>query len=183
MIMKNKILTIIGAVIVLMAVNVKASVFSDITDMAQQMFNNNPSNTWDVSTYALNNLNSTAQDAAKGWGAGAKIGYWLNPSVGTTLDVSYCNSTWTFASLSLTARGTINISSFGTISPYVYAGPGYSFTKSETGIEQSVVAVAGSGATLHINKLTWFDFFGEYAHITTTPDAQDRIQFGITRRF
>jgi hypothetical protein len=42
--------------------------------------------------------------------------------------------------------------------------------------------VAASGATVHINAIQWFDFFGEYQHLTTTP-GQDRVLFGITWKF
>jgi hypothetical protein len=145
-------------------------------------FAGNPTNSWDVSAYGVCNTKSTLQDVAKGWGAGARVGYWLNPSVGASIDLSYCDSSWTFASIGLAGRGTIKLGSIGTVSPYITAGPGVNIKSSASGVEPTIVVVAGGGATLHFDKLKWCDFFGEYRHVTTT-EAQDLITFGIVKKF
>lgn len=171
--------TLVGiGVAALLATSLNASLWSDF-------FNNNPSNQWDVTAYGLNNVSTSQLDISRGWGGGARVGYWISPSVGASLDFNYCDSRWTFGSLALTARGTINLGSLGSVSPYVLAGPGYSFQYSNPGgvSPQEVVAIAGSGATLHFNAIKWCDFMGEYVHITTKPEAQNQVRFGITKRF
>lgn len=182
----KKLIGIIGVVLVATVIHA-----GSITEMISDFFGGNPTNSWDLSTYAVNNLQSSIKTEAKpdnsvahGWGGGVRAGYWLNPTVGTTLDVSYCDSQWTFASLSLTARGTITLGNLGTVSPYVMAGPGYSLAYDEDSVlQQNVVVFAGGGATLHINKLKAFDLFAEYVTATTQPERQDRVQFGVTKRF
>jgi hypothetical protein len=148
-------------------------------------FGQNPTNTWDVSTYALNNLTSSKLDVSKGWGGGIRTGYWLTPSVGAALDLSYCDQSWTFATIGLTARGTINLGAIGSVSPYAVAGPGYTFTRSGTGqtINQELVAKAGAGAVVHLSFLKWADLFGEYSYTTTSPKEQELVIFGFTKRF
>jgi hypothetical protein len=176
---------IIGASIIallaLFAVGARAQTNtpSGIGQTVKNFFANNPTNTWDVSGYGL-----ASRSDHFGYGAGTRFGYWLTPSVGAALDFNYCDSSWTFTSLGLAGRGTINVGPLGSVSPYASIGAGWNIRGGTVpgSYNQSVVAVAGGGATIHIAAIKWFDFVGEYQHLTMNPN-QDRILFGITRRF
>ena len=156
-------------------------------DTIGQFLSNNPTNSWDVSAYAVYNLTDTPESVADNLGAGTRISYWIDPSIGAALDFSYCNNSWTFASLALQARGTIHLKNFADISPYVLAGPGWNI---ETGdgrlttddLAPSIVAVAGGGVSVAFHKLPKWSGFGEYVHITTR-EPQNRIQTGIGFKF
>jgi hypothetical protein len=175
-------LIIVTSLFVAISLQAQSNIVSDIKGTVVQFLAQNPTNTWDVTSYIVNNTTSSRLAISEGWGGGARVGYWLNPSVGASLDINYCEGAWTFTSLGLAARGTINLGSFGSVSPYATLGAGWNMTGSGAGATASVVAVAGSGGTLHINSIKWFDFMGEYQHITTTI-PQDRIVFGIVKRF
>ena len=181
--MKKQMTVIAVAALLLVTESMPAqSVLTSIGTTVAQFFANNPQNSWDVSGYGLNNVAQSQLDISKGWGGGARVGYWLNPSVGASLDLSYCNSSWTFASIGLAGRGTITFGTLGTISPYITAGPGLNIKSAANGATPTVVVVAGGGATIHVNAIKWCDFFGEYRHVTTT-EPQDLIAFGITKHF
>ena len=116
--------------------------------------------------------------AAYGLGGGARIAYWVDKSIGAALDASYCDSSWTFASLALAGRGTFNLGTVAKFTPYVTAGPGWNIR----GPSQSVVAVAGGGGSLSFTKLPKLAFFGEFVTILNDTSVQ-RVQAGITYRF
>jgi ABC-type amino acid transport substrate-binding protein len=150
------------------------TIWQQMIDTAKQFVANNPTNTWDASVYALANRTDKF-----GYGGGARVGYWMNPSVGAALDVNWCDHAWTFTSLGLTARGTINVGTVATVSPYGTVGAGWNIH----GADQTVVAVVGTGGVLHINGFDWFDIFSEYQKVTLSPDSQQRLLLGITRKF
>jgi hypothetical protein len=166
---------------------------SSIGNIFKDFFHNNPTNTWDVSGYGV-----VSRSDHFGYGAGTRVGYWMTPVAGAALDFNYCDSSWTFTSLALAARGTIKLSTLGTASPYASLGAGWnirggpvstsanSFSISggpnATIYSSSVVGVVATGAQVHLNLIQWFDFFGEYQHLTMSPN-QDRVLFGITHRF
>lgn len=175
----KKLITVIGVAALLATVNAQET-GGGLWDTLGTFFKNNPTNSWDVSSYGLwkESAATLSLNKASSFGAGARVGYWITPAVGAALDLSYCDRSWTFASLGLAGRATITLGSVGTLSPYASVGPGWNIQ----GEQKSIVAVAAGGATLHINKLPWFDLFGEYQHITTT-ETQNRIAFGLTKRF
>jgi hypothetical protein len=180
--MKTAKLILLAAVIglvALIAVGARGQDSTGIGGIVKDFFANNPTNTWDVSGFGL-----VSRSDHFGYGAGTRVGYWITPSVGAALDFNYCDSSWTFTSLGLAGRGTINVKNIGFVSPYATVGAGWNINGGDVPgtYQQSVVAVAGTGATIHINAIKWFDFVGEYQHVTMTPN-QDRILFGITRRF
>ncbi len=146
---------------------------SGIWGEVQKFFANNPTNKLDLSSYAL-----FSTQATNGWGGGLRASYWLTPAVGAAIQVDYCDSSWTFASLGLAGRGTLTLGSIGSLTPYVTAGPAWNIR----GKTPSLVAEAGAGGELAINAIKWLRFFGEYQHITVEP-AQDRFLIGITHPF
>lgn len=156
------------------SVQAQTNIWQQMIDTAKQFVANNPTNTWDTSVYALANRTSKF-----GYGGGVRVGYWMNPSVGAALDANYCDSSWTFTSLGLTARGTVNVSTIATVSPYATVGAGWNIN----GAQQTVVAVVGAGGTLHIKGWDYFDLFGEYQKVTLSPDSQQRLLVGLTRKF
>lgn len=173
----KKLLVIIG-LSTLLSVSVNAQSTNPVS-VVKSFFANNPTNTWDITGYGLQNLDTTS------FGAGARVGYWLTPSVGAALDASYCDSSWTFMSLGLAARGTVKLGDVGSVSPFITAGAGWNVkTPADLGdeLKQTVVAVAGGGATLHFEKVKWFDFFGEYQYVSGI-EGGNRILFGLTKRF
>ena len=156
---------------------------SGILDALGDFFRNNPSNNWDVTTYALYNVSNVSSNTADGLGAGVRVGYWfpsdaLKGSVGAAVDLSYNDHAWTAASVGLAGRGTIRFGDIASVTLHAVAGPGWNIH----GAARSIVAVVGTGGNLHINKLPWVDFFGEYQHLTTSPEAQDRVLLGVTYR-
>lgn len=157
-----------------------ASAGASVLDLIEEFINNNPSQKWEVWSYGIK-LNSPGKAdgvAAYGLGGGAAISYWINPSVGAKLSADWCDSSWTFASLGMTARGTVRLADSVALSPFAEAGPGWNVK----GPERSVVAVAGAGATLSI-KGAPFDIFGAYQYVTTSPREQERILFGLKLKF
>ena len=184
----KKILILIG-VAALLATATQAqttpgtSIWTDIGNAFGSVFKNNPTNTWDVSMYGLNDISKSKLDIKDGWGAGVRVGYWLSPAIGASVDVSYCDASWTFASLGLTARATFNVGSFASVTPYVVAGPGWNVSKGLNGVTGSVVAVAGAGGELDIKAVKWCKFFGEYSRVIGSGDVQERVQFGIKKTF
>jgi len=150
-----------------------------IMDVVSDFFAANPTNSWDVSTYGLKNVTSETPGISGGLGAGARIGYWLTPFAGVALDGSYCDSSWTFASLGIAARGTFRIGTVATVTPYVTAGPGWNI---QSDLTKEVVAVAGAGASVTWTKYPSVSAFGEYVSILTDKQ-QNRVQFGLTKRF
>ena len=169
---------IIGlAVVMLAGITTQASdsVWQQMVNTGVAFIKNNPTNTYDVSTYAV-----VSQSDKYGYGAGARIGYWINPSVGAALDVNYCGNSWMFTSLGLAGRGTINLPPQATLGLYATAGAGWNWNN---GASPTVAAVVGAGGTLHINNFDWFDLFGEYQHVTLSPDSQNRVLLGVTKRF
>ncbi len=175
--MKTKHTVATLAAVCLLAFNAQAG---SAWDTIGDFFAANPTNSFDLSAYGLKNLSTEVPGIANGLGGGARIGYWLTPSVGAALDVSYCESSWTFASLGLAGRGTFHVGSLLDVTPYVSAGPGWNIEA--TGLGQSIVAVAGGGATITITKWKGLSFFAEYTKVLTEKQ-QDRVQFGITKRF
>ena len=151
------------------------SVWSQMLADAKTFIANNPTNIYDVSTYAV-----VSRNAHYGYGGGVRVGYWITPSVGAALDVNYADSSWMFTSLGLAGRGTINLSTYGALTLYATAGAGWDIN---SGASPTVVGVVGSGGNLHINGFDWFDMFGEYQYITLSPENQQRIVAGITRKF
>lgn len=151
-----------------------------VWDTVGDFFAANPTNKWDLSGYgiALNSDDFAEGVRPNGWGGGTRIGYWLNPSVGAALDANYAQSSWTFTSLALTARGTFAIGEAARVTPYVLAGAGWNIN----GPARSVVAVAGGGAVLDLKPVRWFKFFGEFQHVTTS-EPQNRVLFGIVKSF
>jgi hypothetical protein len=149
-------------------------------DAVGDFFANNPTNSWDVSGYGIYLNSGKLAEGVKpnGFGGGARLGYWLSPSVGAALDASYADSSWTFMSLGLAGRGTVNVGGYASLTLYATAGPGWNVR----GPEQRLVAEAGGGAVLEIKALKWLQFFGEYQYITTSA-PQERIIFGLVRRF
>jgi hypothetical protein len=150
------------------------SIWQEMIDSAKQFVANNPTNTYDVSVYGVANKTDKY-----GYGGGLRVGYWMTPSVGAALDLNYCDSSWMFTSLGLAGRGTIKAGTIATVSLYASAGAGWNIQ----GAEQTVVGVVGTGGTLHINGWDYFDLFSEYQHVTISPDSQNRILVGLTRRF
>lgn len=148
--------------------NSPGGVWGTISDF----FANNPTNTFDLTGYGIYDITT------KGAGGGARVGYWITPSVGAALDVGYCDSSWTFANLGLSGRGTVKLGDIANLTLHASAGPGWNIN----GQSQSVVVFASTGGTLHINKWKYFDFLGEYQHVTTEAN-QDRVIFGLTRKF
>jgi hypothetical protein len=149
-------------------------------DWVNQFFSNNPTEKWDVWAYGIH-LNSPGKAdgvAAYGFGGGTALSYWLNPAVGAKLSLDWADSSWTLASLGMSARGTIRFGDSISVSPFVEAGPGWNVR----GPAKSIVAVAGGGATVSISGLP-FDIFGGYQYITTSPKEQERILFGVNFSF
>ena len=149
--------------------------FTKLATDVKDFFTDNPTNIYDVSTYAV-----VSRNAHYGYGGGVRVGYWITPSVGAALDVNYADSSWMFTSLGLAGRGTINLSTYGALTLYATAGAGWDIN---SGASPTVVGVVGSGGNLHINGFDWFDMFGEYQYITLSPENQQRIVAGITRKF
>lgn len=172
--MKTKLTTLIIAAFV--AVSAQGG---SVWDAIGDFFKNNPTNTFDVSAYGLVNVADSVPTLKDGIGGGGRVGYWLTPAIGAALDLSYCDHSWTFASLSLAGRGTINVGQLGTLSTYLMAGPGWNI---ETSLEQDVVAVAGGGASLTFKKWPTVALFGEYQQVFTDREQQ-RVAFGVTKRF
>jgi len=182
--MKKLLTTILSACLLAASLSAQAQTNSgSILGTIEAFFANNPTNSWETSVYGLNNITQSKLSLADGWGGGARIGYWLTRSVGANLDVSYCDSSWTFASLGLAGRGTINLGTLGSVTPYITAGPGWNAKTKDGVTTQKAVVVAGGGATLDLKAIKWCSFFAEYDHVTTSPDPQNRIIFGITKRF
>lgn len=174
----NKIKSLIIGLVLMAGISVQAqtnSLWQDMLQAGKTFIANNPTNTYDVSVYGV-----ASQSDKYGYGAGVRVGYWLSPSIGAALDVNYCDSSWMFTSLGLTGRGTLNLSTVGTLGLYATAGAGWNWNAS-TG--KTIVAVVGAGGTLHINGWDYFDGFAEYQHVTLSPDNQNRLLLGLTRKF
>src|SRR3990167_6057277 len=132
---------------------VSTSQAGTLWDTVGDFFAQNPTNSWDVSAYGLKNLSTDPPGIANGLGGGARVGYWLTPNIGAALDVSYCETSWTFASLGIAARGTFHIG-----------------------------ALAGGGASVTLKKWPSWAAFAEYTTVLTEKE-QRRVVFGLTKRF
>lgn len=166
----KKLILAIG--VALCCVTVNAQFSSNVLSTVDSFFKNNPTNAIDITAYGLQVVES------KEFGAGTRMSYWLTPSVGAALDVSYVNGNWTFTSLALGARGTVKLGDAGSVSPFVSAGSGWNIK----GPEETIVAIGTAGATIHINRIKYFDLFGEYQYISG-KETENRIAFGITKKF
>ena len=158
---------------------VSTSQAGTLWDTVGDFFAQNPTNSWDVSAYGLKNLSTDPPGIANGLGGGARVGYWLTPNIGAALDVSYCETSWTFASLGIAARGTFHIGSLD-VTPYISAGPGWNIDAKGLGPE--IVALAGGGASVTLKKWPSWAAFAEYTTVLTEKE-QRRVVFGLTKRF
>ena len=172
--MKRTLATI--AVSIALTVSAQAT---NVWDSALGFLNNNPSGVWDLSVYGLKNTTTSEASVANGFGFGMRAGYWVKPMIGVSADFSYCDSTWTFASLGLNARATITLAGKVDVTPYVVAGPGWTMSGS---LEKEICAVAGTGVSVKLKAKPQYAIFGEYMKVMTSPE-QNRIQIGATVTF
>lgn len=159
----------------------KASIWSDMGDVASQFFSNQSTNQFEFVVFGIKNVAEKPVSLANHWGEGLRLQYWPTKVLGTSLDVSYVDSTLTFASLSIGLRGTLTPVSWLSVTPYVSAGPGWAIT-SPNSIEPTFAAQAGGGAYLTLTKYPKWLLMGEYHKVLTTPE-QNQIRFGLGYRF
>ncbi len=179
-IIKTAILTIILTFLSFIG-TVKASIWDDITDTASQFFSNQSTNQFEVIAFGIKNVAEKPVSLANHWGEGLRIQYWPTKVLGTSLDIGYCDSTLTFASLGIGLRGTVTPVSWLSVTPYVSAGPGWAITAPDS-VEPTLAAQAGGGAYLTLTKYPKWFLMGEYHKIFTTPE-QNQIRFGLGYRF
>lgn len=170
-----------------------AGLWDDIGGTVKDFFANNPTNSWDVWMYGLNNVNTSRpwaadRNIAGGWGGGVGISYNVKPFADVSLQSWYCDSTWTLASVNLTFKGTIKLNKDGTsfVQPYAGAGPGWNIQTGQNGIENTVVAVASGGAVIRwawLRDWSKCDLFGDYTVVTPLPETQKLVRFGVKLSF
>lgn len=175
--MKQFLLTIGLAAFLPLALQAQTNggVLTDIGNTVIQFFKNNPTNTFDVSGYGLMDTAAT-----NGFGGGARLSYWPSPMVGASIDLSYCDRSWTFASLAIDLRGTIHLFSGVDLTPYGAVGPGWNIQ----GKGSSPVVFTATGGSVRISPLAKYvdAFFGEFQYVTTSP-PEKRFAVGLTKRF
>jgi len=161
----KKLLAVIG----LTALLVSVSQAQTPLEMLSKFFGNAPTNTWELKTYVAYDDSPAPEKIAYGLGGGARLSYLVASGLQTCLDLNWCEGGWTFGTFSVELRGGVNIGSIAKLSPYAFAGPGWSF-QSWAG-DKSLVAVAGAGADIDIPAVKWLKLFAEYQKRTTNPET------------